>query len=164
MYETNKQAESSPVYWSVCLMLMVIGHFFTKRYGKMQLAHAWRHRFQGLLLPFHSHQCTHLMLTLLGCRGTGWLTHIVLYSEVLLSQNTRPDALLSLKFPQPKLPVKTLLWRRRGKSGEKKKGKLLRWLKRCQFLTDGFWCWTEGLQVAYRLRLGSTLFGAMEAF
>lgn len=41
----------------------------------------------------------------------GALTHIVLYSEVLLSQNTRPEALLSLKFPQPKLPVKTLLGR-----------------------------------------------------
>ena len=42
-------------------------------------------------------------------QNSGGLTHIVLYSEVLLSQKTRPDALLSLKFPQPKLPVKTLL-------------------------------------------------------
>lgn len=49
------------------------------------------------------------MLTISGCKSTGGLTNIVLYSEVLLSQKTRPDALLSLKFPQPKLPVKTLL-------------------------------------------------------
>lgn len=43
-----------------------------------------------------------------GMQSTGRLTHIVLYCEVLLSQKTRPDALLSPKFPQPKLPVKTL--------------------------------------------------------
>lgn len=49
------------------------------------------------------------MLTPSGCKHSGGLTSIVLYSEVLLSQKTRPDALLSLKFPQPKLPVKTLL-------------------------------------------------------
>lgn len=59
------------------------------------------------LQPTPSH--TRLMLTLSGCKSTVGLTHIVLYSEESLSQNTRPDALLSLKFPQPKLPVKTLL-------------------------------------------------------
>lgn len=51
-------------------------------------------------------------------KSTEGLTHIVLYSEVSLSQKTRPDALLSLKFPQPKLPVKTLL----GEGEREKKG------------------------------------------
>lgn len=45
----------------------------------------------------------------LGCKVPEGLTNNVLYSEVLFSQKTRPDALLVLKFPQPKLPVKTLL-------------------------------------------------------
>lgn len=52
-------------------------------------------------------------------QNSGGLTHIVLYSEVLLSQKTRPDAFLSLKFPQPKLPVKTLLVNRRDNEGKK---------------------------------------------
>lgn len=46
------------------------------------------------------------MLMPAGCQRE--LTHIFLYSEVLVSQKTRPDAFLSLKFPQPRLPVKTL--------------------------------------------------------
>lgn len=145
---------------------MVIGHFFARRYGKRQLAHAWWHRFQGLLLPFHSHHCTHLMLALLGCRGAGWLTHIVLYSEVLLSQNTRPDALLSLKFPQPKLPVKTLLWRRRGKSGEKK-GEVIEMGEEMSVSSWWFlmlWLKLKDSRVVYRLQLSSLIFGAMEAF
>lgn len=49
------------------------------------------------------------MLALRRCRSTNTLTKIVLPSVVLLSQKIKPDALLSLKFPQPKLPVKTPL-------------------------------------------------------
>ena len=62
------------------------------------------------------------MLTLSGCKKHcgGGLTNIVLYSEVLLSQKTRPDARLSLKFPQPKLPVKTLLGEEKRVKREKK--------------------------------------------
>lgn len=56
------------------------------------------------------------------------LTNIVLYSEALLSQKTRPDARLSLKFPQPKLPVKTLLGEEK-ENKEKTKLSGLRWIK-----------------------------------
>lgn len=75
----------------------------------------------GFLL-FNPRHCTPLILTLSGCKRTGGLTNIVLYSDVLLSQKTRPDALLSLKFPQPKLPVKTLL----GEEEREKKGGVMR--------------------------------------
>ncbi len=70
------------------------------------------------------------MLTLAGCKGSGELTHIVLYSVVLLSQKTRPDALLSVKFPEPKLPVKMLLGEE-GRESEEKKVDLWgpRWLQ-----------------------------------
>lgn len=54
-----------------------------------------------------------------GQRGRA-LTHIFLYSEVLLSQKTRPDARLSLKLPQPRLPVKTLLGGGGGGGGGEK--------------------------------------------
>lgn len=53
------------------------------------------------------------------------LTPMVRYCELLLSQNTRPDARLSLKLPQPKLPLKMLLGGRRG-------GEAMR-MKTCDF-------------------------------
>lgn len=79
------------------------------------------HIFKGLLLLFNPQSLhTANAKTPSGCKSSGALTNIVLYSEVLVSQNTRPDALLSLKFPQPKLPVKTLLGEEGGKKREER--------------------------------------------
>lgn len=89
-------------------MLMVIGVIFIRHYNKtVQLTHALRCRL--LKTPVTVQPTSLHTANTSGCKSTGGLTNIVLYSEVLLSQKTRPDALLSLKFPQPKLPVKTLL-------------------------------------------------------
>ena len=43
-----------------------------------------------------------------GLTGSGGLTNSDLQGEAEFAQKTRPEALLSFKFPQPKLPSNTL--------------------------------------------------------
>lgn len=71
----------------------------------------------GFLLCFNP--TTHIVNASSRMQSTGRLTNNVLYSEVLFSQKTRPEALLSFKFPHPKLPVKTLF---RGEEQGEKRG------------------------------------------
>lgn len=110
----DKQQQRSIAESSECLPR--VNGYWAKSHQPLPLNRAANTccQFQRLLMSKPHHR-TQLMLTPSGCKRTRTLTHIFLYSEVLLSQKTRPDALLSLKFPQPKLPVKTLFGRRERK-------------------------------------------------
>lgn len=93
-------------------MLILIGHGagFIRCCNKfMQPTHASGYTFLRIRVTFELTSWHTASANAIGMQGTSGLTNIVLYPEVLLSQKTRPDARLSLKLPQPKLPVKTLL-------------------------------------------------------